>query len=102
MGYAIPKNAEYLGDVIDERAGDYFVSAADNGQFWLLAGPYPTHRAALDMVETVRRIAIDNDSDGRAVWMAYGTCRMNEGSGHLGVCQRLGVLPEAAEELAAA
>jgi hypothetical protein len=100
MSYKIPTGSQYLGETIDEREGDYFVSAVDGGRFWLLAGPYPTHRLALDMVETVRQIA-KRDPDPREAFVGYGTCRLEEGSGRVGACQRVGLLPEHREQIAA-
>lgn len=54
----------------------YYVSAKDGDRTWLLAGPYPEHRTALDMEPEVRERAIA----GRpaAVFYAFGTCGSDE------------------------
>ncbi len=53
--------------------GSYYVSVIDGARKGLLAGPYATHKEALGMVDTVRRIAATVNSD--AHWYAYGTAR---------------------------
>lgn len=62
--------------------GDYFVSAVDNGQFWLLAGPYETHAEALERVDRVRIIACEHEP--KAFFYASG---------------RAGLIPEAGESV---
>lgn len=80
----------------DTRPGDYFVSVFDrqsnagHGRHALAAGPYTTHRAALDAVADVRRLA--EGCDVRAVWYAFGTCRLPVGSGRVGVLNKRGLL----------
>lgn len=59
-----------------ERCPDgarYFVTMADQGRLWYLAGPYSTHVAALADVRKVREIASKNNpwSD----FYAIGTVR---------------------------
>lgn len=58
----------------DEQPGAYYVSVQDQGRTALLAGPWPTHREALDMVATVRTKACELDPRGH--WYAYGTARL--------------------------
>lgn len=83
------KRDTYRGDIeVDQRPGDYFVSAVDGDQFALASGPYPSHRAALDDLEAVKRQAINLDPGG---WFyAWGTCRLEIGSGKLGALQKRG------------
>lgn len=50
----------------------FYVSAIDGPRTYLIAGPYGTHQAALDRVESVREHA--RDTDARAHFMAWGTC----------------------------
>jgi len=56
--------------------GGYYVSCKDGRQWWLMAGPYSTHAAALADVERALKIA--NDRDGRAWFMSWGTCHMKD------------------------
>lgn len=72
-------------DSPDDRPGPYYVSAIDGTQVHLIAGPYATHRAALDDVQRACHIA--SDANGRAWFMSWGTVRI-EG------CTRVGVLNE--------
>jgi biotin carboxylase len=57
----------------DPQTGHYFVTAIDGLRRYFLAGPWPTHAEALAQVDAVRRFA--EQTDPRAVWMAYGTAR---------------------------
>lgn len=53
--------------------GGYYVSCIDdNGNVFLMAGPYRTHGAALADERKACKIA--SDIDGRAWFMAWGTC----------------------------
>lgn len=64
----------------DPRPGFYYVSVRDPddpARFGLLAGPYPTHRQALDLVPTVRSLA--EDVNWRSAFYAFGTCRTETG-----------------------
>lgn len=70
--------------------GDYFVSAIDGNQYWLMAGPYASHAEALEAVDGAKRIA--NEHDGRAWFMGWGTCRLDCGSGRAGSLNRAGLL----------
>ncbi len=58
----------------DLRPGNYYVSVVDGPRFAVLAGPYPAHQTALDLVERVREVAID--ADPRAHFYSFGTVRM--------------------------
>lgn len=82
--------ATYRGDIeVDQRPGDYFVSAVDGDQFALASGPYPNHAAALADLEAVKRQAIDLNPGG---WFyQWGTCRLETGSGKLGALQKRGM-----------
>lgn len=60
----------------DPRPGHYYVSALEGRRFALLLGPYPTHAEALGFVDAARLCAVALDP--RAVWWAYGTCRLPE------------------------
>jgi hypothetical protein len=54
--------------------GEYYVSCIDDdGRVFLMAGPYRTHGLAL---ADERRVCLKaSDVDGRAWFMAWGTCR---------------------------
>lgn len=76
--------------VVDDRPGDYFVSAVDAGKLSLVAGPYASHQQALDHVDSVRSIA--EECDPRACFYFFGTARLEPGSGRIGVLNRHGKL----------
>ena len=57
--------------------GGYYVSCTDAGQVWLMAGPYQTHSEALADQDKALKIA--DSIDGRAWFMAWGTCRIKDG-----------------------
>ena len=60
----------------DTRPGHYYVSAVDGGTHWFpMAGPFPTHQEALDLVDDVRRYA--HEVSYRSVWYSFGTCRVD-------------------------
>lgn len=63
----------HLDIKIDTRPGCYYVSALDGPRSWLIAGPWPTHREALDAVKAVKSKA--ERLDDRSQWMAWGTAR---------------------------
>ena len=67
----------------DPRPGAYYVSATDAGRYILLAGPFPTHAAALAKVDAARDIA--HELDRKAIWYGYGTCRMDAPSTRVGM-----------------
>lgn len=56
--------------------GGYYVSCRDGQDFWLMAGPYPTHLAALADVDKALQIA--DKCDGRAWFMSWGTAHMKD------------------------
>lgn len=56
--------------------GGYYVSAIDGNKYWLMSGPYLTHGQALQDVRKVRELCEKHDS--KAVWMAWGTCRVKD------------------------
>lgn len=58
----------------DPRTGNYYVSVIDGARVARLAGPWPTHREALDQVPAVRAKACEIDPRGH--WYAFGTCRL--------------------------
>ena len=62
--------------VPDNKPGNYYVSVMrDDGQYRLLLGPFVNdHKAALNLVNAVRRKA--EDLDPRACWYAFGSCRL--------------------------
>ncbi|HXN71505.1 MAG TPA: hypothetical protein VN861_03015 [Candidatus Acidoferrales bacterium] len=58
--------------------GRYYVSCIDDGgKVFLMAGPYRTHGEALAAERRVCQVA--SDVDGRAWFMAWGTCHKREG-----------------------
>jgi len=62
----------------DTRPGDYYVSVIDGQRSARLLGPFvDDHQAALDHVEKVRAKA--EEVDPRAVFYAFGTCRIPPG-----------------------
>ncbi len=70
--------------------GKYFVSAADAGKVWLMAGPYLTHKEALSKVDAALKIA--DKHDGRAWFMSWGTVRMPDDTSEIGRLQKAGLL----------
>ena len=64
-------------------SGNYYVSAVDGPKFALLAGPYPSHAQALDMVDTVTAVAMKLDP--KAAFYGFGTCRMRDDYNRPGV-----------------
>lgn len=59
----------------DTQPGEYYVTAIDGMRSVRLLGPFTNdHRAALNMVDAVRRKA--EELDPRAHWYAFGTCRL--------------------------
>jgi hypothetical protein len=73
----------------DTRPGPYYVSAIDGTKKFIMAGPYAQHADALADVERARQIA--DKADGRAWFMACGTCRI-EGSAKVGNMNKLGLI----------
>ena len=62
--------------VADPRPGNYYVSAVDFYQTWLLLGPFRQHQKALDCVELVRSFAIKHEP--RAAFYGFGTLCLKE------------------------
>ena len=79
----------YNGAECDDRPGAYYVSVVDAGRFGLVAGPYDTHRAALDDVNKARKVACK--ADGYAWFYGWGTVRL-EASVGLGVLNKRGLI----------
>lgn len=52
----------------------HYVTVMDNGRHGYLAGPFRTHREALEWVEPTKKIACEVNS--RGIWYAYGTSRV--------------------------
>ena len=68
----------------------YYVSVIDGPRHALLAGPFVTHREALDMVDAARRVAVEVD---RKSWFyAFGTCRAETGHCDGILNRQLGIL----------
>lgn len=86
----IPPHATYSPTACDDSPGDYFVSAIDAGHYHLMAGPYTSHAAALAAVDAAREATCSRD--GRGHFMAWGTCRLDCGSGRIGNLNRAGIL----------
>lgn len=66
----------------DPRPGAYYVSVVRDGarlDYRLLLGPFAEHARALAAVDAVRLEA--DRLDPRAVWYAFGTCRVEGGAG---------------------
>ena len=72
----------------DPRPGAYYVSVVDAGRNCLLAGPYPTHQEALDLLDKANNIACSLDP--RAHFYAYGTCRLPQETNVSGVLHKYG------------
>ncbi|MFA5377165.1 MAG: hypothetical protein WC455_15545 [Dehalococcoidia bacterium] len=58
----------------DPRPGYYYVSVIDGPRHALVAGPFDTHRAALDMVKRAENAG--NECDPKSVFYGWGTCRL--------------------------
>lgn len=69
----------------------YYVTAYDAGKLYYMAGPYATHREALELVDKCLRIA--NEYDGRAWFMSWGTVRTDTGA-NVGSINKAGLLPD--------
>lgn len=65
----------------DTKTGPYYVSAVDGPKSYLMAGPYTDHNTTIALVDKARDIT--SNHDGRAHFMAWGTCRI-EGSTAVG------------------
>jgi hypothetical protein len=78
------------GDDCQCSTGNYYVHCVDGPQSWVMAGPYPTHKAAHVDKERVLRIA--DDIDGRAWFMSWGIVRMADNYVKPGRMNTLGLL----------
>jgi len=67
----------------------YYVSIVEGSKFGIVAGPFSTHREALDMVEPARKIG--NENDRRGYLYTWGTTERENGyvegslNGYLGI-----------------
>jgi len=61
----------------DPRPGHYYVTARDGERYWLLTGPYASHRAALDDVVRVTYIALDAPGGHTLAFASFGTARVS-------------------------
>jgi L-alanine-DL-glutamate epimerase-like enolase superfamily enzyme len=71
----------------------YFVTALDAGATHYMAGPYPTHFAAL--ADVAKALSIADKHDGRSWFMAWGTVRIKDDSYRpemLGTLNKAGLL----------
>lgn len=62
------------GPTCECESGNYYVSAINGHELYLMAGPYRTHRQAQATKERSLRIA--DDHDGRAWFMSWGIVKM--------------------------
>lgn len=92
-----------MTQIADTQPGEYYVSVVDGPRKALLLGPFTNnHQAALDMVEKVRAKA--EELDPRAVFYAFGTCRLEGGDKvpiRAGSLNRYFDMPTRREEVAA-
>lgn len=66
---------EQLGQKPDTKPGAYYVSVLRGNDYRVLLGPFmDDHAAALASVDKVRAKA--EELDVKAVWYAFGTCRI--------------------------
>ena len=69
-----------MGQTPDTKPGPYYVTVADGGRVGRLVGPFiDDHAGALALVDAARRKA--EDLDPRAVFYAFGTCRVDAPQG---------------------
>lgn len=52
----------------------FYVSVIDGNRTGVLAGPFPTHGLALDLVDRARDLAVEIDP--KAHFYSFGTCRV--------------------------
>lgn len=68
----------------DTKPGDYFVSVLDGRRYALALGPFRNdHASALARVDEVRHYAHGHGGEWAWFW-AFGTCRLDPGSGRVG------------------
>lgn len=65
-------------------SGKYYVSAVDGPNYFLMAGPYSTHKAA--QAHRGLALQIADKIDGRAWFMSWGIVHMADD------CEKIGVL----------
>ena len=70
--------------------GNYYVSCVDGPDWWIMAGPYPSHAAAVADKRRVQDIAFD--ADPRAWWKSWGTVHMANDYTKPGRMNQLGLL----------
>ena len=83
--FAACNNAE-----VDDRPGFYYVSMIDGARYALLAGPYPSHREALDMVDSAKEAACRVNS-AQCAFAGFGTCRTESNAG-VGILNKHGAI----------
>jgi hypothetical protein len=88
----IPANSTHSNATVVEGPGDFFVSAIDGNEYFLMAGPYPEHGEAAANVERVKGIARQYDETGKTAFLAWGTCRLELDSGRTGSLNRHGLI----------
>lgn len=71
--------------------GTYYVTAVDGGNYWLMAGPYDTHQAALADVD--KALEVSNEADPRSWWKAWGTAKIKDDTRKPGVLNERGLFP---------
>jgi len=94
---AIPENSTFSNATEVYGPGDFFVSAIDAGKYFLMAGPFEDHAEAGAAVEEAKKLACDHDP--RAIFMAWGTCRLGCLSGKVGALNKAGLWKEGSEAL---
>lgn len=68
------------------EGGNYYVSAIDGPEWFIMAGPYSTHAAALADVQKALNIAYEREA--KAWFMSWGTVRMPDDYSKPGVLNR--------------
>lgn len=67
------------GQAEDPRPGSYYATArSETGKTAFLAGPYPTHAEALDVVRPAKRLVEERCSWRQTAGVGYGTCRIHD------------------------
>jgi len=70
--------------------GKYYVTAVNGSAFYVMAGPYSTHREA--EADRNKALQIADDIDGRAWFMGWGVTRMADDYTKVGKLNELGLL----------
>lgn len=90
MAVFLLKNCDNKTDIAsDPTPGDFFVSAIDGDKLALASGPYPTHAVALANVDRISKLV--EKADPKAVFYAWGTCKLPENSGKVGFVEKYGL-----------